>query len=893
MRNAASTGKVPPKDPSSRIDKSSKRHGQLQMQNSNLTLPSAFDPEVAELAETGFQAVRLRSNASADRLFSVLMPLQWAVGVALAGWRWHGSPQAGWHPEIWNAVALGAAVNGFPLWVLWSMSACVAARQAIGVGQMLACALLIHLSGGRADAHFLEFGSLALLALYRDWRLLWSAAATSAAWHFAGGLLWPALVYGAGEYSIWRSVEHASWLAATAMPLAWLSRRSLASVREACQARAALQAATERTEALIEERTAQLSAAEKRFRTICDSLGVGLFELDAAGRCTYANPAFASHLQRDIGEIAGDGWFTFIQPEDRARLAKAGLHRFDGAVRFLRADGEEREGWIQLRPARSANAGTALMIGTLADVTERKRAERELVQAREAAEAASRVKSDFLASVGHELRTPMNGIIGMTELALASQLSADQRDYLETVKSSAEGVVRVIDDLLDFEKIEAGQLKIENAPFDLERTIQTTLQALSIELRHKDLELTSEVAPGTPTLLAGDAARLRQVLIKLLGNAIKFTDAGSIGVEVSAEAADHHAALLHFCVRDTGIGIPPEQLEEIFQPHRRARPGRPGGVGLGLALCSRLVKAMGGRIWVVSDVGRGSTFHFTVRCGIVEEHTRPRVLLVEDQFIERRLLAGALTTSGFTVTAAASATQGLQFAASAELPFDVLVVESAMVSMSGLEFLRLARGLPGGAATGPALLICSEPPTNLDELRQAGVKLWLPKPLNPVQAVTAAEALLARPLHRERSSEAPSSSRPSRILVADDSPVSQKVAQRLLEREGHEVTVVSDGADALHLLEKQSFDLCLMDMHMPLVDGLEATMLIRQLEAAVSERRMPIVAMTANAMETHKEACLAAGMDDYLAKPVSHEELARVLHRWLPPGAPQETQGAP
>ena len=585
------------------------------------------------------------------------------------------------------------------------------------------------------------------------------------------------------------------------------------------------------------EDNAESNAAEERFRSICNSVGVGVFELDSRGCCFYANPAALAIFDRSFPGVAGEGWLGTIQPEDRGRLEHAGRESFNGQLKLVRSGGEEREIWIRTYPIPDAH----MMVGTIADVTERRRSEQESMRARDAAVAANQARGEFLANVSHEIRTPMHGIIGMTDLVLASQLTSDQRDYMESVKGSAEDLVRIIDDLLDFSRMEAGQLVIQNAPFDLERTIQTTIQTLSVKLQEKDLELSSMIAEDTPLRINGDAARLRQLLVNLVSNAIQFTEAGEISLRVEAENVDDRQVMLHFTVRDTGTGIAAHRLEKIFQPAGHERHAS-GSLGLGLPICARIVEAMGGRIWAVSETGRGSEFHFTAGFGLVELENRARVLLVVNQPLERRILANALSAVSLDVVSVGTPEGALDRAAPAKLPFDVLVVDRPADSLRAL-------GLPA--------IVAGEQP-------------------DASEVVEAVESLLVRPAARRRAA-----TKSARILVAEDNAVSQKIAQRLLEKAGHEVTLAGDGETAVRLAGEQAFDLCFMDMHMPVVDGLEATLQIRRLEDALHAHHMPIVAMTANAMSAHRETCLAAGMDDYIAKPVSREDLARVLDHWL------------
>jgi PAS domain S-box-containing protein len=663
----------------------------------------------------------------------------------------------------------------------------------------------------------------------------------------------------------------------------------------------ALQRAHDNLERRVVERTSYLNA-------LIQNSPLGILVLDSEQKVQLCNSAFEKlfeHLREEVIGKSITSLFAGVEPLLEAHRLALDETPINLMARVQRKDQSFLD--VEVHTVGLMVKGELLgSLGLYQDISTRRRTEEEMHRAKEAAEEASRAKSEFLANMSHEIRTPLNGVMGMTDLALDTELTQEQREYLDTVKLSAASLLIVINDILDFSKIEAGKVDLDLANFALRDNLEGILKTLALRADEKGLELLCEIAPDVPGIVNGDCSRLDQIIINLISNAIKFTHEGEVALSVQLETREGDDCILHFTVADTGIGVPLEKQKIIFDPFTQADPSttrKYGGTGLGLTISARLVGMMGGKIWMESEEGKGSQFHFTTRMrshgdvlalGTIaspEILRSVKVLVVDDNRTNRQIIDRMLKGWKMNSTSVGGGDEALEEVSNAQSvgkPYELILTDMHMPKMDGFELVERIRHRPELSAPTIMMVTSAGHHGDAERCRALGITAYLLKPIRQSELRAAIARVLGA---REQSGAIPMVTSDSlqeardpqvvfRVLVAEDNAVNQRLAVRMLEKRGHLVTVAGNGREALDALAIDRFDLVFMDVQMPEMDGLEATSTIREKEKATGHHQI-VIAVTAHAMKGDRERCLANGMDNYLSKPIQPQELDEVLEEYL------------
>ncbi|MEI8382262.1 MAG: response regulator [Planctomycetota bacterium] len=857
-----------------------------------------------------------RVHCWTDRLFGWLLVSQWLVAVAMAIWvsprAWPGSTST-IHPHVWMAVFLGLIVTSLPVWRAIVAPGRFSTRLSIAVAQALMSALFIHLTGGHFETHFHVFCSLAVLAFYRDWRVLAAASATVLLDHLLRGIVAPQSVFGTSLFNIWRPFEHAGWAIVEDVFLVIAGSHSLAETRRHAVREAALEFNNDVTEKLIADRTGELKTSVARTRSILDAALDAIVSIDSMGRIIEFNPAAESTFGYQASAVLGEPLSKLVgdhdcKSSDENLVTYLSTERARALGRRIEAEALHQDGHRFPVEVAVVAIGTTNPTYTafIRDISDRREVEEAQLKAKQEAEEASLAKSQFLASMSHELRTPLNGVIGMTELLMNTSLDERQLQFVRACQSSGRSLLELINDVLDVSKIEAGKLELDCHDFDLEQLVRDTTDMVWLCAHEKGLELLCEFDRHARQIYAGDSTRLRQVLVNLLTNAEKFTDCGEIVLGVNVVQRDDDQATLRFSVRDTGIGIPPDRVNRLFQQFSQVDSSttrKYGGTGLGLAICKHLVNAMGGSIGVESQVGEGTTFWFTLpltvreNCDLQSSQDGARlegrrVMIVDDNATNRVIIEEQTRNWGMVPYVAASVDEALQIfdrANSEKKSIDLVISDFHMPDKTGVD---LARELGTRGSLPPFILLGSTitDATFSHTIQSLGIRQQLTKPVLSTQLYTAVLSMLQSqrqtlPEKQSTDDRLPSTSASKagfkgELLVAEDNAVNTLYVTSLLNQAGYATQTANNGLQAVLAVRTQHFALVLMDCQMPELDGYEATRCIRNLESKGRlTGHVPIIALTANAIKGDAERCLEAGMDAYLSKPFDPQQLLRLVEK--------------
>jgi PAS domain S-box-containing protein len=870
-----------------------------------------------ERAAKIFCALKETCYKQTDRMFAWLIGFEWTAAMLAASLI---------SPTIWpqmppmELVGIAAATAGmiylFPLYLALRYPGRAVTRQFITIGQMVTPALFIHLTGGGFETNFFIFGALASLAAYRDVRVLSTAMFVVAGNHFlsqwvqrvfegvhpapwswigfAGGVLFEVTLLSLWIWEGLRLMENVALHQAEEQILHEIIEKEVAAHLEALH----------EENAKFKESQALLQKSEAKFRTLGDSAPDCIFLADKAGQWVYCNSPWTKLTGLAAAESLGQGWTRSLHLEDKETILQQwgrAVHErkeFSQEFRLLSPTGEVR--WVSCRtaPIQSEEGDTGESggyAGSIKDVSQYKEVEEALRRSKTEAEAAVRAKSEFLAKMSHEIRTPMNGVIGMTNLLVDTEMTSQQREYTDTIRRSAESLLLLINDVLDFSKVEARKLIFETIDFNLQEVIEGALELLAETAQSKNIELAGFVLADVPTQLRGDPGRLRQVFVNMVSNAVKFTEYGEVVVSVANLSETSTHVDLRFEVRDTGIGIPLEvqpRLFTVFSQADSSTTRKYGGTGLGLAISKQLIEMMGGKIGFNSVPGQGSTFWFIARfekqsipskaAPVAIDLSNLYVLIVDDNATNRRILEDQLQAWGIRATCAAGAQEALEkLQEVTEHRFDVVLLDMHMPGMNGIALAEVIKTDPRLSRARVIILSSLGQMMSDEQLERIGIEACLVKPVKQArlyECLTGMRSLPPKPAAAPAENGAPPPAS-LRILLAEDNLINQKVAIAQLRKLGHVADVAGNGMEAVEATQRARYDIILMDCQMPHMDGYEASRQIRLREKVEGGKPVYIIAMTANAMQGDREKCLEASMNDYLSKPVKNSELKAALVR--------------